>query len=410
MLKNSEIRLNLAVLSFMMLLLLVYQLILMNVFSERLRSDYVDSFGMIAARLTEKFPDSEAVIMDTIMGNPEPAPETAFRGKELLRQYGLTEDLDTKLFPVLNRLLADHALALFSGLVAGALLLLGFSYAQYRHFFHQIRGVTRAAKKIVEGDYSVTISEEREGDLSKLAEAFRSMRDIIRQKMDDLQEEKRFLVHILQDISHQLKTPLSTITVYNDMLLNEPLSDGRRQWVTVSQSQVTRMNHLIQNLLKVAKIDAKSISFKREKLNLADTVEEALDQLQAKLTEKQIKLDFKPEREIMLVHDPLWIQEALTNIVKNAIEHSNWNGTIVIQARDTPMYAELTIRDDGEGIEEKDLPHIFKRFYKASHSRKDSTGIGLALAKSIIEAHDGLIKVESKRGSYTQFTITFMKY
>lgn len=410
MIRNTEIKVSLAVLSAILAVFLLYQIITLNAFYDQLRSSYVNVFATIAAELTEKYPESEAAIMKTVTGNSLDSGEALDKGKVLLRQYGVSESLDFELFPILNKMFARNNLFVFSGLLAVIVLILLVSYMQYNYFFIRIRSITLAAKKIIEGDYSIEINEEREGDFSKLADAFRSIRDIIRKKMQDLHEEKIFLVQILQDISHQLKTPLSTIAVYNDMLLNERLSDGQQHLVQINQSQVTRMNILIQNILKVAKIDAKSILFKKESLSLVETVHDVLDNLQAKLQQKNINVSFNADQQTLLLHDPIWIQEALTNIIKNAIEHSEANGEIVIEVNDNPMYAELMIQDFGEGLNPEQLLHIFERFYKGGTSKKESAGIGLALAKAIIDAHNGFIKVESEKNVYTKFTITFMKY
>jgi len=410
MIRNTEIKVNLAVLSAILAVFLLYQIVTLNAFYDQLRNSYVNVFATIAAELTEKYPESESAIMKTVTGNSLDSGEALDKGKVLLRQYGVSESLDFELFPILNKMFARNNLFVFSGLLAVIVLILLVSYMQYNYFFIRIRSITLAAKKIIEGDYSIEINEEREGDFSKLADAFRSIRDVIRKKMQDLHEEKIFLVQILQDISHQLKTPLSTIAVYNDMLLNERLSDGQQHLVQINQTQVTRMNILIQNILKVAKIDAKSILFKKESLSLVETVHDVLDNLQAKLQQKNINMSFNAGQQTLLLHDPIWIQEALTNIIKNAIEHSEAYGEIVIQVNDNPMYAELMIQDFGEGLNPEQLPHIFERFYKGSTSKKESAGIGLALAKAIIDAHNGFIKVESEKNVYTKFTITFMKY
>jgi len=238
------------------------------------------------------------------------------------------------------------------------------------------------------------------------------MKDIIRKNMKDLLGEKEFLGQILQDISHQLKTPLSTISIYNEMLLNEDLP--RQQQVQLLQNneiQISRMNVLIQNLLKVAKIDAKAVSFDKESLNLVETINEVLNRLENIINERNLSIDWDRTEEVVVTHDKLWMQEALMNLLKNAIEHSKPGDKITIQVNDTPIYTELIIQDFGEGIAAEDLPHIFNRFYKASTSKKhDSTGIGLALTKAIIEAHQALIKVESVKNAYTKFTITFIKF
>jgi signal transduction histidine kinase len=412
MMKNTELKGYMTILAVLLSLFTIYQFIAHQLFYNHLKSDSVTTWGEITARLVEQNPENEAEIMKVLTSHATNSSEYQEKGREIFRQYGLYEDLESELFPLLNKHISSHNQLIYWGLICFGFLLLGASYMQYKIVFHKIRQLTSAAKKIIDGDYSVVINENKEGDLAKLAASFRSMKDIIRKIMQDLLEEKEFLAQMLQDISHQLKTPLSTISIYNEMLLDAELP--RQQHVQLLQNnevQIARMNVLIQNLLKVAKIDARAISFDKEPANLVETIEEVLDRLTSMISDKHIAIDLEAPKEIVVVHDKLWMQEALLNLLKNAIEHSKPSSPIMIQVKDTPIFTELVIQDFGEGIASEELAHIFDRFYKATGSKKhDSTGIGLALVKAIIEAHHALIKVESEKDSFTRFTITFMKF
>ncbi|MDK8180130.1 HAMP domain-containing sensor histidine kinase [Paenibacillus sp. UMB4589-SE434] len=410
--KNTELKGYIAILAVLLTLFTVYQLITQQLFNNQLKSDSITTWGEITARLVEQNPENEAEIMKVLTSHSSDSIPHQEKGREILRQYGLYEGLESQLFPLLNNHIASHNQFMYWGLVCFGCVLILASYMQYKMIFQKIRQLTSAAKKIIDGDYSVVINENKEGDLAKLVVSFRSMKDIIRKSMQDLREEREFLVQMLQDISHQLKTPLSTISIYNEMMLNESLP--RQQQVQLLQNndvQISRMHLLIQNLLKVAKIDARAISFEKEPANLVESVEDAIDRLENMITDRNILIDWNGPKEVVVAHDKLWMQEALLNLLKNAIEHSDPGDKIKITIEDTPIYTELVIQDFGEGIAAEELPHIFERFYKASGSKKhESVGIGLALAKSIIEAHQALIKVESERYAYTKFTVTFIKF
>ncbi|MED1780823.1 HAMP domain-containing sensor histidine kinase [Brevibacillus fortis] len=410
--KNTELKGYMTILAVLLSLFTFYQMIAHQLFYDDLKRDYISSWGEITARLVEQNPENEAEIMKVLTSHSSDSSEYQEKGRELFRQYGLYEDLESELFPHLNKHIFSHNQLIFGGLICFGFLLFGTGYRQYKIVFHQIRQLTSAAKKIIDGDYSVVINENKEGDLAKLAASFRSMKDIIRKSMQDLLEEKEFLAQMLQDISHQLKTPLSTISIYNETMLNAELPRQQQvQLLQNNEAQIARMNVLIQNLLKVAKIDARAISFEKEPANLVETMEEVLDRLASMIGDKHMSIEWDVPEEIVVVHDKLWMQEALLNLLKNAIEHSKPSNKIMIQAKDTPIYTELVIQDFGEGIATEELSHIFDRFYKARDSKKhDSAGIGLALVKAIIEAHHALIKVESEKNSYTKFTITFMKF
>jgi len=410
--KNTELKGYKIILVVIFSLFIVYQLISHQIFYNHLKTDSITAWGEITAKLIEQNPENEAEIMKVLTSNSSDSSEYQEKGREIFRQYGLYEDLETKLFPLLNNHISSFNQTILWGMICFGLILFLANYIQYKIIFNKIKQLTSTAKKIIDGDYSVTINENKEGEIAKLAVSFRSMKDIIRKNMKDLLGEKEFLGQMLQDISHQLKTPLSTISIYNEMLLNEDLP--RQQQVQLLQNneiQISRMNVLIQNLLKVAKIDAKAVSFDKESLNLVETIHEVLNRLKNIINERNLSIDWDGTEEVVVFHDKLWMQEALMNLLKNAIEHSKPGDKITIHVNDTPIYTELIIQDFGEGIAAEDLPHIFNRFYKASTSKKyDSTGIGLALTKAIIEAHQALIKVESEKNVYTKFTITFIKF
>ncbi|WP_028596812.1 HAMP domain-containing sensor histidine kinase [Paenibacillus assamensis] len=410
--KNTELKSGMLLLAVLLFLYTGYQIITHHQFYNQLKANSITTWGEITARLVEQNPNNEAEIMKVLTNHSTDSSLYQEKGREIFKQYGIDKDLETELFPMLNNHIASHNHSIFWGLLIFACMLFGTSYWHYKIIFHSIRQLTSAAKKIIEGDYSVVINEHKEGELAKLAASFRSMKDIIRKSMQDLLAEKKFLGQMLQDISHQLKTPLSTISIYNEMMLNEQLPRQQQvQLLQFNEVQITRMNVLIQNLLKVAKIDARAISFEKERVNLVETVEEVVDRLASMINERQLSLQWDAPDKIVIAHDKMWMQEAVLNLLKNAIEHSKLNGAIKIQIHDTPIYSELVIQDFGEGVEADELPHIFDRFYKASSSKKpDSVGIGLALAKAIIEAHQGLIKVESEKNAYTKFTLTFIKF
>jgi len=275
-----------------------------------------------------------------------------------------------------------------------------------------MRSFSLAARKIVEGDYNLKLNEKKEGDLSKLTQSFNSMGEVIRGNIFALKREKEFLVDLLSDISHQLKTPLSTLILYNDIMLSKNLTNEQRDtFLRNSESQLNRMGWLILNLLKLAKIDANAIELEIEDQNLNETIEEVIEILESKALEGKIKIEYVTKSKVTFSHDRLWFQEALINLVKNGIEHAGEGGSVVIETEDNPVYIRIIVKNTGEIIPEEDLANIFKRFYKGINSKKsDSIGIGLSLSKSIIEKHGGYIEARSNIDEGTSFIITFLKY
>lgn len=407
---NPEIKKSSTNLILIMLIFLVCNYIVIKVHNEKLKNDYIKAFASVTAKIVEVEPKMEKEIVPLL--TKEVSIEEEEKGKEILRQYGLSKNLDINLFPYLKSNFKNMELSILCTGIVLTILLFMLNYLQYGYFYKNIRAFSSAAKRIVEGDYNLKLSEEKEGDLSKLTKSFNSMGEVIRGNMFELNKEKKFLVNLLSDISHQLKTPLSTMIVYNDILLSKDLSKEKQSlFLKNNEDQLNRMSWLILNLLKLAKIDANAIELEIENQSLNETIEEIIDTLKSKAIEAKVKVEFAQNNIVYLNHDRLWLQEALINVVKNGIEHAGEDGRIDINIEANPVYTKIIINNTGESIPEEDLPHIFKRFYKGKRVQKsDSIGIGLALAKSVIERHGGYIEVKSSVVYGTSFIITFLKY
>lgn len=406
---NPEIKLSSVILLCLTALFFLATLAVLKINNDMLKESYTKNMGAVALRVTEEDPKLEKEIMPIL--TRQVSEEEASKGEAFLRQYGLNKDTETNIFPYVNQMSGYNYYSIVTIFAVMAIVLLVLNYFQFGYFYKRIRNLTVGAKKVLDGEFDISISEDREGDFSKLANSFNSMRKVIKNNLNELKLEKRFLIDLLSDISHQLKTPLSSLIIYNDIMLTKELSSKQREEFLISnKNQLYRMNWLITNLLKLAKIDAKAIEFDKEAQSLNETVQESIEALEGKALDGNIKIVFNDNEEVILNHDRLWLEEALNNIIKNGIEHTRSGGEIRIDLFENPMYKKIIIEDNGEGITEEDLPNIFKRFYKARNSqRNDSVGIGLALSKSIVEAHDGSIEVESKFGQGTKFSIVFLQ-
>jgi signal transduction histidine kinase len=406
---NPELKVSSGILLCLMSIFLLVIASSLKLHHENLKEDYAKSLGSIAVRIIETRPELEKEIIPLI--TKEISKEEELKGSALLGRYGLGKDLENELFPYINKTARKNSYSIMVIYIIMTIVFFMFNYFQFGYFYERVRKLTSGAKRVVEGEYDLNISENKEGDLSKLAVSFNSMKEVIRNNLSDLKKEKQFLVDLLQDISHQLKTPLSSMIVYNDIMLNKELSREQSQTFLVNnQGQLNRMQHLIQSILKLAKLDAKAIELEQENQSLNETMQEAVDSLGSKASECKVKINITEKDNIIFQHDRLWLEEAFINIIKNGIEHTPPEREVRIELMENPIYRRVIIEDTGEGIREEDLPNIFRRFYKAKTSRKsDSVGIGLALAKSIVEAHSGIIEVQSGLGEGTRFTITFLK-
>lgn len=212
----------------------------------------------------------------------------------------------------------------------------------------------------------------------------------------------------MSDISHQLKTPLTSMMVMTDLLRSNNLSEEKRiEFTNNINNQLERIQWLVTSLLKLSKIDAGTTIFKKDTVNVKSLIESSISPLLIPIDIKQQTLNIKGDSNTFFIGDFNWTREAIINILKNCIEHTEEKGTININYSQNPIYTEIIIRDNGKGIDKKDIPYIFKRFYKGKNASDDSVGIGLAMSKTIVKKQNGDIKVKSESKSYTEFTIKF---
>lgn len=402
---NSEVKKSTLILSIFLIFFIGIQGLLYLNYMNNQKQVYINVVGSVIATAVELEPHMEKELIPLV--SKSITNEDKLKGAEFLRKYGITSALSKSLFPNYSK---DYGIIVIS--IAFAIIVLAFNYIQFGYFFKKIRRLTLAANKILDEEYSVLINEDIEGDFAKLSVAFTNVRSIIRNNLITIEEEKVYLVELIQNISHQLKTRLSTMLLYNDILLNRQLTEEQRKhFIEDNGKQLKIMNEIIHSILKLAKLDASAIEFYKKDRDLNKTIEEVVFTLKSLAKEKDIDINIINNDSIDFIHDKLWIQEAITNIIKNAIDHTPSKGTIGVTLVDNPAYYRIVIKDTGEGISETDIPYIFKRFYKAKNSSKsDSVGIGLAISKTIIEGHNGYIDVKSEKGVGTSFNITFMKY
>lgn len=364
----------------------------------------------LTGQILLKHPDLEDEIVQYI--TQEAKPIEISTGKQVLKKYGYQEELLTSDQPALK----GFALAFP---IKVAILVLSFSlpiallvFFNYQKMYQQINQVSIAAESVVDGDYSIVFPHEREGEFGILGHNFNMMANRLRLSLEKLNEEKKFLQTMISDISHQLKTPLSSLITMNELLLSGKVAPADKKiFFQKCYSQLLRMEWLVANLLKMAKLEAGNIVFKSQRLLLSEVIEKALSPLVVNIEQKKQVIDIRGKLdEVFLIGDEDWTAEALTNIIKNCSEHTEEGGKILIELSETPLFSRITISDNGQGIDPRDLPHIFERFYKGRNSTKtESIGIGLALAKLIIESENGDISVTSVLGKGTCFLVTFFK-
>ena len=292
-------------------------------------------------------------------------------------------------------------------IVVGGMVVLmipGFVYHVYRE--KTIRKLSEYLTRVRNGHYDFEMRDYKEGELSILKSEIYKMTLMLTEQAELLQKDKVYLADAISDISHQLKTPLTSIGMMADLLDADVLPDEKRkEFARNILHSLNRMSWLVTSLLKISKLDAGTVILKKEKIQLKDVIESAVKDLLILLDIKAITLLIQGNEEDTVMGDFPWLAEAIGNFVKNAAEHTKEGGTIAIYYEENLLYSSIVIEDNGNGIAKEDLPHIFERFYRGKNAGVESVGIGLALAKQIIVMQKGSVEVESTEGVGTKFIV-----
>lgn len=298
-------------------------------------------------------------------------------------------------------------------------LVLVFFFAQsavwgvcWAYLKRQDRTLEQATAQIDEylaGNRSARIDCEEEGALYRLFHAVNSMASVLNAHADNETREKTFLKNTISDISHQLKTPLAALNIYNGLLQDEDIQmSSVREFAALSEQELDRLDTLVQKLLKITRLDAGAIVIEKERENIADMMQDARLHFAYRAKQEQKTILLSGEADAFLFCDREWLLEAVDNLIQNGLNHTEKGGEIRIEWKCFPSSVQLVVKDDGHGIHPEDLYHIFKRFYRSRFSKDtQGLGLGLPLAKAIVEAHGGTIEVDSELGHGASFRMSF---
>lgn len=308
----------------------------------------------------------------------------------------------------LASILLSSQAALFVFITSIVLISCMLFFTKWR--YQEIAKLSSYLRRISNGDYTLDVRDNREGELSILKSNIYKVTLMLSEKSTLLQQEKVKLTDAISDISHQLKTPLTSMMVMTDLLSDPLLNEAKRVEFTRNISvQLERLEWLVSSLLKLSKIDAGTAVFKKDKIHVNKMIEKAVEPMLIPMDIKEQTLKVSGDNMASFIGDLNWTAEAILNLLKNSVEHTENGGEVSISFFENALFTEITIMDNGKGIPKEDLPYIFKRFYKGKNSSEDSVGIGLAMAYSFIKSQNGDIEVTSELGKGTQFKIKFYK-
>lgn len=364
--------------------------------------NYNESINSIIYEVTLKYPDiNEYDLIEVLDSNKN--------SDDILSKYGIN-DKNSSIIEN-DKLFKKYIIIDLLVLVVIILVIYLFFIINKFKRTKKINKIIELISKINRRNFAIDVEDYTEDELSALKQEIYKTSLMLRSEADNSLKDKLNLKDSLSDISHQLKTPLTSITIMIDNILDNEEMDSktRRKFLINIKREIININFLVQNLLKISKFDANVIKFNKEEVFIKDIVNEAIKKVSALSELKGISIKVSGDKNATINCDFMWEVEAISNIIKNSIEHINSDGFVEINYTKNKVYSRILIRDNGIGIDSDDLPYIFDRFYKGKNTSRDSVGIGLALSKSIIEKDNGSISVKSTPNIGTIFTIKFFE-
>lgn len=405
MLKNKEVR-ELILIEIIVLIIGIVSILLLNKYSyETYKEAIIENNLYIIDSIISKHPELENEVIDGIINHDISKSESY----EILNKYGL-DRIDTVDYlndnSYINKTIRKYNIIYISILI---IIVFSILIIYINKIYNKIRKLSIYTNDILNNKYNMDIREYSEGDISNLKNDLYKMTIKLKEQNELSLKDKIYLQDTLSDISHQLKTPLTSMYVINELLYDDKLDKAlKKELLNKSKKGLERIEWLITSLLKMSRLDSGSEKLILERVKLINIINKTIEPIRIPLELKNINLNVSCNSDIKVNVDVNWTTEALINILKNAMEHTLENGNINIVCSDNPLYTMISISDDGCGISKKDLPHIFERFYKGM-SNKESIGIGLNMSKKIIENENGNISVKSKENEGTTFIIKLFK-
>ncbi|HBH3692224.1 TPA: HAMP domain-containing histidine kinase [Clostridioides difficile] len=404
---NKDIKIFfLVIISVLLMFIVVGQIVVINITNDYksalLEHDcniagYLNSMGVDKSKIPAVFTTNE--------------DKYTLKGKEILNTARYDFGTDDSFMPSVKLFQGKYIKTMFLYLFVFFTMII---FILYVYFFRQQNKIEEASYKIdsfMNGNINVRLNTYEEGSLSKLFGSIDAMSTSLNTHILKEKQNKEFLKNTISDISHQLKTPLTALMMYNQILQEESHnSEIVENFVQKSQNELERIESLIQNLLKITKIDSKTIILNKASVNVKKLITKILYSFETRAEKEGKSISIRGLENTNLFCDYEWISEALSNLIKNALDNTKENDKIMIEWVETPITTIISVSDTGNGIHIEDIHHIFKRFYRSKFSKSNQgLGLGLPLVKSIIEQHNGTITVESNFLQGSTFTLSFLK-
>ena len=355
-------------------------------------------------KVKTKYPDITELEIAEIL------TDSTSTSKNPFKKYGI--DIENDAVIKEQDRIHKHYVVVGTIMFASSLATISIVYLYYIHNKNRkIEDISKLIERINRKDYRMEIDGLSEDELSILKTELYKMTIMLKEQAENSTKDKNSLKDSLSDISHQLKTPLTSIMISLDNLIDNPNMDeeNRNFFLSTIKRETSNISFLIQSLLKLSKLDTNTVNFAKNKTTIETLLKNSIKNVSLLADLRNVSIELKGDTKAKVECDSSWQTEAITNILKNAIEHSDEDGKVIIETEDNKIYTSIAITDGGTPIAKKDIPHLFERFYRGENANPESVGIGLALAKSIVKEDNGSIEVESSKSKGTTFTIKYYK-
>lgn len=322
-------------------------------------------------------------------------------GKEILKKYGIENANLSENQKVFNRKIAITICSIL-GFLEFIIIIAFLIYNKKQK--EKWSNLYKYCMDVLNGAKAIELADEDEGIEGQVKDSIYDVTTLLKKANEELEKNNRETQKLIADISHQIKTPLTSLNMINDILYDGSIpEEKKKEFLDNMHYELDKIYWLVKTLLDISKLDSKTIVLKKSKINLYDMILSIKEQFKVMLDSSNTEFKINIDKKATILCDEKWTKEAIDNLIKNAIEHGAKQ--ITVNGTYNKLYTHLEIIDNGDGIDEKDINHIFERFYKAKNSRSESLGLGLAFTKSIIQNQDGIIKVISKKREGTKFII-----
>lgn len=390
-------------------------IIIFSIFSmfqyKNLKNIYLEQNNInkrLVGALVSKYPEMEVDIVNSVYN---PKKKYIQEGSKVLDKFGYDESYTMNKNVNFQKHLKYFLVNNLITFVILLFLVLTIVVTYIKYIFNKLLKVNMDIENIINNDYKIKDDFKEEGIFNRIYSDLNKLSRSLNLKVLNLDREKESIKELVTDISHQLKTPLASLKLYNTLLIEEELEEEEKmEFLQTNKLSINKLHNLIDSLVNISRLEANMISIKKENKGIKSTLTKAIDSVRVKANQKQISIELEDFDDIQILHDSKWTEESIFNVIDNGVKYTDENGKINISVSQTINFVRIDIKDNGIGIDKLEFNNIFKRFYRNSEVEDiEGSGVGLYLSRKILEQQGGNIIVSSKKGEGSKFSLFLTK-